>query len=304
MTELVRRIVLGLGAVGVAGLVVLTGAPQAVEKSVFVSVVDANGRPVTDLKVNELGVREDNVIREVVAVKPVTTPLVIQILADTSKETGPARGRLDGAAGGADLIRDIRVSLTAFVKRISASSPQSTIGLMEFGQASVPVTKLTTNHADVEKGITRLFTKPDAASVLLEAIIESSKMLQKIEGRKAILILNVEPGDEQSREPPQRILDTFRDAGASMWAVSIQRGDLKNPARDLILQRLTQVTGGRREFLVAQSALERYMNDYADALLNQIEIVFRRPDGRPVQLTEVGTTRQGVKLFWRYFAPK
>lgn len=58
---------------------------QGTDKTVFVAVTDAAGKPLTDLKVNEFAVREDNVNREVVGVKPATQPLYLYLLADTTR---------------------------------------------------------------------------------------------------------------------------------------------------------------------------------------------------------------------------
>ena len=275
---------------------------QGVEKSIFVSVLDAQNKPITDLTAAEFGVREDNVIREVVSVKKATQPLYLQILADTTKQAG-ATGM--AGAGSAELIRDIRNSLNGLIHHINDSSPEAMIAVMEFGQASRQIQDFTNKIADLDKAVNRLFPIPNADSVLLEAIIEGSKLLaKKPSPRRAMIILNVEPGDERSQEPANKIMQTFGDARASMWAVSLQRGDLKNPARDVVLNRLTQVTGGRREFIVGQSAIEGWLKIYADALLNQYEVTYKRPEDRPAQQVASGVARQGAKVYASYFPPK
>ena len=275
---------------------------QAVEKSIFATVLDAQNKPITDLTAAEFGVREDNVIREVVSVKKATGPLYIQILADTTKEAGT---QSMAGAGSAELIRDIRNSLTAMIHHVNTASPESMIAVMEFGQAARQVQDFTNKVADLDKAVNRLFPIPSAASVLLEAIIEGSKQLaKKPSPRRAMIILNIEPGDEQSREPTQKIMSTFAEARASMWAVSLQRGDLKNPARDVVLNRLTQVTGGRREFIVGQSAIEGWLKIYAEGLLNQYEVTFKRPEDRPAQQLASGVTRPGAKYYASIIPPK
>ena len=274
---------------------------QGVEKSIFVSVLDAQNKPVTDLTAAEFG------IREVVSVKKATQPIYLQILADTTKEAGASgmMTRAETGAGISELIRDIRTSLTNTIHHVNEAAPDAMIAVMEFGQASRMVQDYTNKVADLDKAVTRLFPQPNAQSVLLEAIIEASKQLSKKPSpRRAVFILNVEPGDEQSREPPQKILQEFSNARASMWAVSIQRGDLKNPARDVVLNRLTQITGGRREFIVGQSAIEGWLKIYADALLNQYEVTYKRPEDKPATQVATGTTRPNTKTYASYFAPK
>lgn len=274
---------------------------QAADKTIFVTVLDSDNKPVKDIGAAEFGVREDTVVREVTSAKVATKPLFLTVLADTSKVTGGG----GFSAGSTELIRDIRVSLTAFVRQVAAGAPDAQISLMEFGQAAVPVVNFTSKTADLEKGINRLFPKDNAPSVLLEAIVESCKNLAKKESpRRAIVVLNVEPSEEQSREQPQTIIDALKKSGAQLWAVSLQKGALKNAQRDLVLEVLTKNTGGRREFIVGQSAIETILKGYADALTSQYEVTYKRPAGAPPQNVQVGVARPGLKLFATVYPPQ
>ena len=69
--------------------------------------------------------------------------------------------------GAAELIRDIRVALSQFVKDIAAGSPESQMQIMEFGQAAIPVTKMTSNVAELRKG--RHASLPEAQRGILAA---------------------------------------------------------------------------------------------------------------------------------------
>jgi len=273
----------------IPGAVVWSQAPG--EKTMFVSVLDPNGNPVTDLTTAEFAIREDNVNREVVSARLSTRPLSIALLADTTKDAS-------------EFVSDIRSSVGAFVREVSTRSPESEIALMEFGQAALTVTNFTNKLPDLEKGIARLFPKPDAQSVLLEALIEAGKNLSRRKNdRRAIVILNIEPGDEQSRQDPNRMVEEIRRSRATVWAVSLQEGSLRNPARDLVLNVLTQRTGGRREFIVGPSGLETWLKNYATALTSQYEVTYKRPEGK-AQAVQVGVTRMGLKILATVFAPQ
>ena len=275
--------------------------PQAADKSIFVTVLDNDNKPVKDIAPAEFGIREDNVVREVTAVKLATQPLFITLLGDTSKVVGGT----GFSAGGTELIRDIRVSLTSFVRQIAANSPESQISLMEFGQAAITVTNFTSKTPDLEKGINRLFPKAEGASVLLEALIEASRGLSKRPSpRRAIVILNVEPSEEQSREQPQRILDELKKSSVQLWAVSLQKGALRNPVRDIVLDTLTKNTGGKREFILGQSATENILKGFADALTSQYEVTYKRPADAKAQGVQVGVARPGLKLYATSWAPQ
>ncbi len=271
----------------------LAPAQSAVDKSIFVSAVDASGAPVKDLTVADFRAREDGTDREVVGLQPAADTLNIVMLADTTKNADT-------------FIQDIRTSLTGFVKQVHAVSPEAQISLMEFGQAAVTVTPFTSSTADLEKGISKLVSRPDADSVLLEALIAANENLAKRPSpRRAIVILNMEPSNERSREDPKRIQESLRSSVAQLWAVSLQKGGLKNPTRDVVLGTLTRNTGGRREFLVAPSAAESVLKAYADTLTAQYELTYKRPESakRPLAV-QVGVLRQGVRLHASGFAPK
>jgi hypothetical protein len=177
---------------------------------------------------------------------------------------------------------------------------------MEFGQAAIQAVNYTAKVDDLEKGINRLMPKPRAASVLHEALVEASKSLGRQKTpRRAIVVLNVEPGEEQTQLQPNDILKAVQASGASLWVVHVQKSEGRNSARDLVLGRLTLWTGGRRESIVGQSAIENYLKAYADALMFQYEVSFKRPESRtPAQQTLVGITRSGLRLHANSFAPK
>jgi hypothetical protein len=282
----------------------VSAGTQGDTKSIFISALDPEGKPVLDLKLGEVLIREDTSDREVVSVKPATQPLSVAILADTSKAA--ATGGFSAGNSAGELIRDVRAAASAIAETILAKSPESQVMLMQFGQASVMTVPFTSNLADVQKGIGRLVPDPKGASVLLEAIMETGREMQKRPTpRRHIISLNIEPGDEQSREPPNKIMQQLRDSGASIWSVSLQKGDNKNASRDLVLNGLTKQTGGKREYIVGQSALVGIVTGFSNALLNQFEITYRRPaNATPPQVVLVGTMRPGMQVLTSKFAPK
>src|ERR1700732_2383115 len=70
-----------LGAVMLASVSPLA---QAVQKAMYVSVVDQSGAPVPDLGPPDFIVREDDVAREVLNVVPADEPMQVAVLVDTS----------------------------------------------------------------------------------------------------------------------------------------------------------------------------------------------------------------------------
>jgi hypothetical protein len=211
----------------------------APDKSIFVAVLDDAGKPVKDLDAGDFRLREDGVDREIVSVKAATDPLQVVLLADTTAEAE-------------SLIRDVRTAAAGFIKQLHTSSPDAPVSLVEFGQAAMTVVPFVTDEASLQNGINKLVGRPGAASVLLEAIIDASNNLAKRPSpRRAIVSVNIEPSNEQSREEPGKINDTMRKSVAQLWSVSLQKGALKNPKRDVVLNAVTRNTVGLASSLSA-----------------------------------------------------
>lgn len=312
MTARVRRrrtllpALLGFGLVPVlyAAAPAVPGSAKAavVEKSIFVSVVDANGRPVKDVKLGDILLREDGQDREVVAIKPASQPLSVALLVDTAQGS-----RVRDAYGTPEeYVRDLRVSVGAFVQQMFLLHPQAAVSLMEFGQAAITMVPYTSDAAEIEKGINRIVARPGVASVLAEALEAANKDLAKRPGgRRAIVSINLEPSDEQSFENGNAIKDAFRKSGAQLWSISVQRGGLKNSRRDLVLNDFSKLSGGRRDFVVGISAVPDILRAYANALAMQYEVVYKRPDSNKTpQALQTGTLLQNVKVHASGFAPQ
>lgn len=284
----------------------LPGAPVHTQgganKSLFISVLDEGGKPVRDITAADILIREDNVDRQVIEVKPASQPLAVAVLVDTAQGS-----RVTDAYGTAEeYTRDIRKAIGAFGKQILAQSPGAVVSLAEFGQAAVTIVPFTANPLEYDKGVNHLVPRPGVGSVLLEALSQANRDLAGQKSpRRAIVSLNLEPSDEQSRQDEKQIVADFDRSGAQLWAVSVQRGGLKNSKRDLVINQFAKVTGGQRDFIVGISAVEGILRGYADALTYQYEVVYARPESnKPTKMIQIGTARQGVKLHASGFPPK
>jgi hypothetical protein len=298
-----RRGLLFAVLLGAAALPALhAGVPAVAEKSVFIAVLDERGRPVKDVKLGDILLREDGQDREVVAIKMASQPLSVAVLVDTAQGM-----RVSDAYGTPEeYVRDLRVSVSAFAGQMFLLHPQAAVSLMEFGQASITMVPYTSDAAAIQKGVNRIVSRPGVGSVLAEALEASNKDLAKRAGtRRAIVAINLEPSDEQSFENGNAIKDSFRKSGAQLWSISVQRGGLKNSRRDLVLTEFAKLSGGRRDFVVAISAVPDILRAYANALAMQYEVVYKRPDSnRPPQALQTGTLLQNVKVHASGFPPQ
>ncbi len=304
-----KKISLWVMPVAIALVFMPTLAARQANKTVYVTFLDDKGKPITDLTQDEIALAENAQERTIVSAKRATAPMSILLLGDTTKVAGGGGLAQDGKGGSGnsagELIRDIRAAFSAFSKDIFAAGPTSEIGIMEFGQASIMVTDFTSKQENIEKGLTRLFPKPDADSVLLEAITEGSKELAKrANARRAIISINVEPSKELSKEPPNNIMNELGKAQAPLFSISLQKGDNRNNQRGVVLPQLAKQTGGRHATIVGQSALVDMLHSTAGFLLGQYEITYTRPAGPAPSALMVGVKRLNVTIYATRFPPK
>lgn len=287
------------------GFVPAVAARQDSQKTIYITVLDENNVPITDLKPEEIGVFEAGTQRAIVSAKRATSPMSIIMLGDTTKASGGGGFTAASASSAGEIIRDIRAAFSAFSQDMLAANPANELGLMEFGQASIMITPYTSKIEDIEKGITRLFPKPNADSVLLEAITEAAKDLGKRKNaRRAMVSINVEPGTELSKEPPNNIMNLLGKAQAPLFSVSLQKGDNRNQSRGVVLPQLAKQTGGRHEIIVGQSALVMLLKNTAGFLNAQYEVTYTRPAGPTPPGIQVGVLRQKVQILHSRFPPQ
>ena len=276
----------------VATLAATLAASQGNRKSIFVSVLDTEGQPVSGMTAADFAIREDNADRKIVEVKAASQPIYIAMLVDTT-------------TGAEEAVSNIREGFTNFAKLVLSKSPESKLSLWEFGQAAVRIQDFTSDLAKITEQAGRIFPKPNASSVLLEAVHDASNELSKTPSpRRAIVILNLEPSEEQSRQEPKKLDDALKRSHTQLWAVSLQKGTLKNPQRDIVLNTLVRNAGGTREYIVAQAAVPMQLARIANALTSQYEITYERPEG-DAKIVQVGQrTGRNLKLVTGIFAPK
>ncbi|HEY2431105.1 MAG TPA: hypothetical protein VGI12_00430 [Vicinamibacterales bacterium] len=281
----------------------LTAFQGGLKKSLFVTVLDENGRPAREFTANDVLVQEDGQDRPVVEVKPASQPISVAFLVDTAQGSRVT----DHYGTPEEYVRDLRVATSAFAHQLETLSPDAQITLMEFGQAAVTIVKYTFDLAEFDKGVNKIVSRAGVGSVLGEALAAANTELSaRPNARRAIVSVNLEPSDEQSFENANPIKDAFRKSGAQLWALSVHRGDLKNAGRDVVLNDFARLSGGQRDFIVDISAMENILKAYANALAMQYEIVYTRPENaKNVKAVRVGTApERKLKVHASGFAPQ
>jgi len=278
----------GLVAAAVAILAAHLTA-QAIERSMYVSVVNEAGAPVPDLGPADFVVREDNVAREVLRVVPATEPMQIAVLVDTSQTA-----RND--------ITYMRTALPPFVTALvnpNEGGAKNDVALVAFGERPTIFTDYTTKVADLQKGINRIWSQQDSGAYLLDALIEVTKGFKKREARRPVIVAIVTEGRELSYRQYDQVLEPLRDSGAPFYALMIgtPSGDISDEgrSRSIVVDRGPNETGGRRDQLLSGMALNDRLKQLATQLTHQYRVTYARPQSLiPPERVTVSTPRAGL----------
>jgi VWFA-related protein len=285
------RVALALASIG--GLAVAAAGPdqsgpqrtpRPTDRGMFVSVLDKDGVPVTDLTAADFVVREDRVVREVLRAEKATEPITLPLLVDNSQSAAPH-------------IPDIREALKPFVKRLAGPNP---IAITVFGERPSIFTDYTLDGAALQKGIERLFPVTGSGSYLLLAVEEVSKGLAKRDFERAVILAITAGGPEFSDRYYDDFIPRLRDSGAAFHAMVIaprppDLSDYGQRNREMFLEAAARATGGNRVTLLSSLALAGALNRLADELTSQYRITYGRPETLiPPAKIEVSVTRPGL----------
>ena len=254
------------------------------EWTVYAGVVDRTDTPVMGLSEADFAVRENGAAREILRVSPAADSLRIAVLVDTSEEMR------------SELI-DVRQSLRGFVNEIDRRHEVSLVG---FGGPPTTLVDYTRDLTRLETGIGRLVARPGTGSYLLSAIIDTSRALRKRRDLRRVMVIITTQGPEFSEISYQTVLEFVKESGAPMHSYVLRRDGVSptDPAAqevELTLAVGTQMTGGRREELLAAMSMTARLQSLAAELNHQYQIVYARPKMLiPPTTIEVGVKRADV----------
>jgi VWFA-related protein len=261
---------------------------QAVERSLFVSVLDQGGAPVPGLGPDAFVVREDGRAAEVLRVSRATEPIDIAILVDNSQAATPH-------------ISDLRTAIQSFAERMTKAGHH--VAIVGLADRPTILSDYTTDAAQARKGINRLFAQPGSGTTLLDAINDISRGLQKRDAERRAMIVITTEGTDFSTPNHDRAIDSIRASGGSFNALVITRpggADLNTDearSRGIVLDQGPRASGGRYTQLLSSMALKGELDQVATDLENQYHVVYARPASLvPPQKTEVTVKQPGLTV--------
>jgi VWFA-related protein len=270
---------LALGVVAASAPIPLLA--QAIPRSLYVSVLDDKGMPIPDLGPSDFIVREDNVAREILRVAPASDPILLALLVDTSQASN-------------SFIRDYRQALPLFIDKVTGdeAGSRNLVSLIGIGERPTILTDYTSNKADLNKGVQRLFAIPASGTYLLDAIIEVSQGIKKRQPERAVIVALTSEGPELSDRNYQMVLDALHASGAAFHVIVIGTPVNRSQDRQIVLSRGTEETGGRYDNIFVTSALDTKLKQVAAELTSQYRVTYARPQTLiPPERIKIETTR-------------
>ena len=266
------------------------------EARVHISVTDGDGKALA-ITTADVSIEEDGRAREVLRVEKASEPLQIALLVDDSQAAQSA-------------IADIRAALKQVIGTVLDASPDSQIALISFGERPTLLVDYTNSRAQLERGASRIFSRPGSGAYMLEAIASATRgILKRGAMRPHIVVIGTE-GVEFSNDHFQRVLDGLADSGATLWALTLTAGPRAGDTdetrnRSIVLGRGTAGSGGRQDQVLANSALPSRLDEVAQVLLNQYAVTFGRPESLvPPQSIAIRVTLPGARVLAPDTAPR
>jgi hypothetical protein len=255
-------------------------------RDIYVSVLDSEGKAVPGLGAADFIVKEDGTTREVLKAGPATEPLNIAVLVDDSQAATFA-------------IQFLRDGLNGFVKKLEGKAQ---IALSTIGERPTPIVEYTDSTVMLQKGVTKIFARTGSGAYVMEGIAEVARGLERREAKRpTIVAIYIDAGVEFSNMYYQNVLDGLRKSGATLHVLAIgnsgsaESDEQRN--RNIVVAEGTSQTGGRRDQVLAESAIAEKLSQLADELTNQYVVTYARPEKLiPPQKVDVQVGRPGLTV--------
>jgi VWFA-related protein len=256
------------------------------ERVVYVGAVNEAGAPVRDLTARDFAVREDGIAREVLRAQPSTEPIEIALV-------------LDNSAAMESATSDLRQALKAFVQEVNARDP---IAVITVADRPTVLVNYTLDRGQVTKAIDRVFAQPASGTRLLDALIETSRGIEKRGAERAAIVAVTSQGQEFSEVPDSVVVDALKASGAAFHVAELAHADtgivlMDDPGknRGQVLDAGPRASGGRHRLLLSSMGFKPELSSLAAELNAAYRVVYSRPETLiPPQKIEVTVKRPGV----------
>jgi hypothetical protein len=268
------------------------------ERTIYATVLGPEGPVVDGISAEEIRVREDNLEREVIGIKPAEEPLSAVLMIDT---TAAAR----------EVIQDLRKAVVDYATVLLSMSPNARLALAEFAGVGMITQRFTSSLEDIQNRANKIVanipmgtpgtdvsTSPSSDAVFNEGLIAACDELEKEPTqRRVIVTVNMEPTGEDSTVRIADVAARVRNCGATVFSVAILLRAERNANRDVLLNGITANSGGLRTSINSVTALNGLLGTIAAISAAQWAVTFARPGDAPAaERTEAAITRPGFRV--------
>jgi VWFA-related protein len=282
--------VAGLAATGVQSG--QGGLHEGLTRTVYVTVTDKYGVPVTDLTLGDFVIKEGGKNCDVVQAGMTNVPMRIALLVD------------DNGTG------IFRYGVAKFIERLQG---RAEFALSTVAGQNLKIVDYTADVDQLTSAIGQLTARPGTndGGQLLEGIFETAKDLQKRTARRPVIVVLTVGGEEHSTLPAHHVLDELQKSGAALHVIAMNSSALRAMAAvsrpSALLEEnlnLSEVlgdgpkqSGGKRDEIVASAGLTVGLQELAEALRNQYAVSFSRSDApKASDKLSVSVKRSGLTV--------
>lgn len=278
------RTLVVLLAVSAVALLPSSLRAQETEQTLYVSVLDKEGHPVSGLDVPDFRVKEDGQSREILRAGRTSDPLDLGILIDNSQSIQP-------------YLNDFRKALATFVAKM-ADEQSASISLIGMADRPTGLENYTTSVATLQRGVQKVFPQPGAGTVFQDSIIDAIKGIRARKNPRRALLVITGDGPDFSNVPYQRTLEVLAASGTTLHVLRISPNngasmrDERARDRSYVIDQGTRASGGRRQELLTSMGLADALSQVAEDLGAQYKVVYGRPGALvPPRAVEVAVSR-------------
>ena len=284
----------------IALALIVFGVPGATSQQVavaqsqvlFVSIVDADGEPVTDLTAEEVTVQWDGEACETLNLEPIDWPVRVTVFVDNGE-------------GGRQAVGQMREGLKGFVDAIP---DEVEIAILTLARQPRWVTRHTMDRAELAKGIDLIVPDAGAASTFMDALIEEAGRLHDDEERQyfPVIVMVASDGTDGSNGLQRRYDEALQRLVANSATVHtrmLSHGNQGGLAAQ-VAANVGEMTRGSHDTLALGSGFITLLPELGQDIArkhhlvsNQYRVTYAPPDGASDQPSiSIGTTRPGLNL--------
>ena len=236
------------------------------------TVVDRNGKLLTDLLQNAFKIYENNVEQEIRLFRHEDVPISLGLVIDNSASMRQKRQKVEAAA----------------LQLVKASNPQDEVFIVNFSDSAFLDCPFTHNIAKLQEGLARIDSR--GATAMRDAIgmsINYMKSNAKLD--KKILLVVSDGDDNLSESTLEQVIRQAQQAEVLIYAIGLLAEEDRGSARQAqkALDTITGATGGAPYYPKELAEVDQIALQVAHEVRNQFTIGYS-----PSQQTLDGSLRQ------------